>query len=361
MKNTMLKTLILLMSLMASAAFAGGAGDGGGDILPDDPANPYQVQRWLDEAKLPVRLALNHLEYNLLSFVKAKDLSGDMLEVYRKLFASKKTIYQSLDEAIWVPLEKGGCEDLGGNEHDASALKDAPRICFAMENLSHKLQMKSGRSKIVALIAHEVSHLSGTTEEEAVIVQKMIQNDVSDSIFSIKDAVSSVKEAVGGIVESLDNLSRSASGRDGLDQYFCTLLPVALTEINSLQERNFDYGSSVGIMFFTANNTWKIPQALMRAINLMSVCATNKHDEAAKFIAQLAKVFAGKKQIMMSEFYRRYSTLPPNDTTNADLDYKAFVGEDRPIRRLTPKSKAAILAEIQEMVTIIKPLQAELR
>lgn len=353
----MLKTLILTMSLMASTAFAGGAGDGGGDILPDNPTNPLEVRQWLDEAKVPVRLALNHLEYVLSGVIKAKNIPAETVHIYRKLFASKKTIFQSLDEAVWVPLEKGGCEDLGGVEHDASALKNAPNICFAMENLSQKLGSKSGRSKIVALIVHEVSHLSGTTETEAKIIQEMVQNDVSDSIFSIGDSMNEVKENTNSIVENLEDLYRSVSSKK-IDFQFCTVLAVGLTEMNTLQQRNFDYGSSVGIGFFRSNNMWRLSAALLRSINLLSVCAGNHID-----LKRVARAFDGKKEIPLSRFYgavyESSSTVEQGDQYTS-LSFSDFI-EDRPIRRVTSKSKTAILAEIQEIVALMKPLQVELR
>lgn len=173
----MTKKLILLPFLLISQTLlaggnTGGMDGGGGGTLPAHPASVYEIQDIAQEAKPQLLYLLNGYEwrekYDQQKYDQQKPL-------YRKLFSGPRKAQEVLkDLRLEVRLDKP-CLTSGGIEVDGSiyALK-SNTICLSAFRISQKIDKAAAEREVLALLMHEVSHFMGTTEDEAVDLQKDI-------------------------------------------------------------------------------------------------------------------------------------------------------------------------------------------
>jgi hypothetical protein len=329
----------IIFSISASAQRRGGIGDGGGNAIAEELLPAHQITYLLGKAKEPTFYVLRHLEY-----------FGVKQEVSEKIFRGPKTIYQVLAEAQFDPVDKGGCEGIGGSEteHDANSLKTYPKICFSLESLSQKLHERSGKPQLIALIIHELSHVVGATEDEAQELQRLVLEKTSNRIFDV------VPELVKDYDRKLEEMQNNVEGLLALMQVSelqaCMGFEGVMFSAFQLNDHHSEFQRDPGISVIGVKGIFDYLVFMMKSYNLTASC----YKSSPKYQADLDKVrklFANKDKVKAIEFFRTtFSSDPGPDYPLPDVD----------IRRVTGKDRKNRLIEIKEMSDILKRLRASL-
>ena len=165
-----MKVLVLLFTvLMSLHALAGGVGGGGGGTL-SRPATPQDI---VESAKLHsgflVKAWLMSQEERFKDYLDDDQRAADPLH---KFFFSRRNVYEIL---ATTPIElrtSGPCRDADGNAVDGSVHASLPNaICISAVSMAPKLNKENFEGETAALILHELSHLFGANESEAVEIQ----------------------------------------------------------------------------------------------------------------------------------------------------------------------------------------------
>lgn len=146
---------------LPQAAPDGGVSGGGGEIQAGDRVSRAELISIIDHGRAAILMYFNY-----------QNILFHMLPEYReplrvKLYGGERTI---LDIVAHAPIDKetkGACVDEGGQERDGSASVEKQRVCISLVRLENKLTTDVARLYTLGLLAHEFSHLVGTSEEEA--------------------------------------------------------------------------------------------------------------------------------------------------------------------------------------------------
>ncbi len=187
--------LIGLSIFIGSLSWAGGIDGGGGGTTPANPISITQVFATIrTDAKSSLRLYFRNLE--------RRSHFQNVPPYNAKLFGGAKTILDVLESTdIEVPDSKP-CYDAFGNEVDGSVHSTKPNaICISAFRIAPKLILERAIPEILALIAHELSHVLGTTEAEAEAFQRRAVEDLrfangEDSLRYTYGAASKIDKAL---------------------------------------------------------------------------------------------------------------------------------------------------------------------
>jgi hypothetical protein len=159
-----------VISLLFSAfSFAGGVSDGGGGTTNPNPANPDWITFAAGEYGRVIQAWLYKQEKDFLELrPEERTLSS-----YSKLFGHSKDVFSVLPSVKFELRMNAPCLDANGAPKDASIFgKEEGSLCLSPYSMAPKLNEQNYDRETVALMIHEISHLMGTTEEEAVKIQK---------------------------------------------------------------------------------------------------------------------------------------------------------------------------------------------
>lgn len=179
--NYLNKVVLALFVLLLSACGAagkttnplqyedeGGITAGGGGTLPVDPITVDDVYDVMRTSKQVLRLYIN--------FKRLFPMGATPTE--KKYFFAAKNLGTVLEMTDVEVLRDQPCEDRNGKDVDGSIYASKPgRICLSAYRVAPKLMERDAHSEIDALLLHELSHLLGSTEKEAVELQKSMVHD----------------------------------------------------------------------------------------------------------------------------------------------------------------------------------------
>lgn len=143
----------------------GGVNGGGGGTLPANPSSTYEINEIIEDSK-----------HDLIPYIKGQlryydDKIAGSAE--RKVFGSKPNLYDVLEDTNIEVLQDQPCHDAYGRPTDGSIHASKPgAICISAFTIAPKVVSERAKVEVLALIVHELSHLLGTTEEEARTLQK---------------------------------------------------------------------------------------------------------------------------------------------------------------------------------------------
>ena len=143
----------------------GGISSGGGGTLPANPIGVFRVYEIVKDAKAALRMF-----YRLENQVTGDD---PILYGLDKFVVGPRNLITLLEETEIEVLSDRPCKDKNGNEVDASVVASKQgAICLSAFRVAPKLIEERAHIEILALITHELTHLLGATEKEAVEIQK---------------------------------------------------------------------------------------------------------------------------------------------------------------------------------------------
>jgi hypothetical protein len=181
-------------------AAEGGITSGGGGTLPADPISVDYVYSVLEDSKLVLRLYVNFERS-----VPVRNPTGS-----GRFFWGDRNLATVLEETDIDVLRDKPCRDKFGNDVDASIYGSKPgRICLSAFRIAPKLIQETADKEINGLILHELSHLLGANEEEAVDLQKMAVillrelnfKRIEGSFFTLPSEVESLESLADAIGE----------------------------------------------------------------------------------------------------------------------------------------------------------------
>jgi len=198
-------------STPSTASEEGGISSGGGGTLPADPASTWQIEEIVKSAKRDLRL---YFIGEMRSFIKYDSSSP----LDKKLYFGKYTILEALNKTDLEILEDKPCYDGTHKEVDGSIYGSRPNtICISAFRIAPKVAKQLARNEVIALIAHELSHLVGATEAEAVELQRSLiitfdsakieENTTDDLVRDMHSTDSRIAYAIEEVVTTFDSLS----------------------------------------------------------------------------------------------------------------------------------------------------------
>lgn len=201
----MKKVFLIATFFIGASALAGGTVGNGGDSIPSELASVEQIQGALNNSPLLIRLWLNSVDRRMNPGLFEFQQSEANLAVPKgagKLFLDDKAIFNSLGNLNIIFKKNSSCTMSGDGKHDGSAVSTEPfTICISGFSLSKKLTQLDFRVQTEALILHEISHLMGADEDEAVSVQnaylKEMQFISTESLPKIFERTSSRLRSLG--------------------------------------------------------------------------------------------------------------------------------------------------------------------
>lgn len=240
----MKKMMALSLLISCSLAWAdprhldGGQDLGGGDLMDGEALSQKELEtivRHFEEHRVELfrSLQLTGLvskrilatEPRLRGSLPAKERETLVIQaaLYERIFANG-----SVDEALrgvrTELREDGPCYDRAGQERDGSIVARPPfRLCLSLSRLRSKLNRTNADIEVLALYLHEVSHLFGTTEEEATNLQALIRNLGPDfkSYFSfLENGSGSLRSSLMALRDEVAELSAEAN-----EESLCKTLP----------------------------------------------------------------------------------------------------------------------------------------
>ena len=139
-----------------SSVFAGGiSGGGGGTVIPD-PAGAEFIQHQLSGARI-----------SLLMFLKNMSFVSDR----KSLFDGNDNILEKVKQtSLKIEMDKS-CYDFDKQPNDGSINSDPNTICLSAKTIGEKVSMVTAYPQLLALMAHEYSHLMGYDEKDATSFQ----------------------------------------------------------------------------------------------------------------------------------------------------------------------------------------------
>ena len=171
MKN--LSTLFLSVFCSLNA-FAGGTTAGGGNITPEEKVSEANIEFAIKNSKIFISSYIN-AAYSF-EVTRTKGVyCNDVCELKGKILRSKRNFFEILANTKIEVKNNDFCYDNLGNKKDGSIYaKGNNAICISSYSLGKKLNINNYQNQITALVFHELTHLAGTSENEAV----MLQNDL---------------------------------------------------------------------------------------------------------------------------------------------------------------------------------------
>ena len=166
----------LALSSGSAALAAGGISGGGGGVTNPKPAAPAAVTNAVEKyGRLALLAWFQGQELNFTVYPAGEKAN----QLAAKLFSGPASIYNVLQKTGVEFHDSSPCFDANGEAKDASIYSQTPgNICMSLSLMAPKLNERNVNNETLALLAHEMSHLSGTTEDEAVALQDAMLRDL---------------------------------------------------------------------------------------------------------------------------------------------------------------------------------------
>jgi hypothetical protein len=142
----------------------GGAHGGGGSLRPMHPIRQSELSPLIEKEKWETALYFNQIEIDWRKSNRGVCPNG----LCKKLFDGQITVFDVLSKVSVEYSESDRCRAPDGTYHDGAAPGSTENsICLSPFSMAPQLDRMAARAQSLALFAHEVSHLVGTTEKEA--------------------------------------------------------------------------------------------------------------------------------------------------------------------------------------------------
>lgn len=154
--------------MLTESVWAGVVNGGGGGLLPAHPVGAEAVYHIVEDARRELKMFFYTFE-NTPNTLDGFDS--------RLMSTPGQTIFDILDRTVIGVKMTSPCLDLEGEEKDGSIVGPLPNsICISAKTTGEKLAAGNARVETMALIVHELSHLMGFNETEAIALQESVAN-----------------------------------------------------------------------------------------------------------------------------------------------------------------------------------------
>ncbi len=292
--NKLVALAILVFSLQSPAAIR--VIGNGGDAVEDNPISVALLQNYLSDSKLFIVSWLHGLERRMNSkFGPGKFVIPKGSD---KLLTQKPgAVYSNIERLVVQFRSNAACESKSGDSDGSVASENPPVICISGFNLAKKLNEGNAKVQLDALILHEVSHLLGTTEEEAKAIQEQYIQDMRFvSKYSILKRYRESGEAVLGFNRYVA-FQMLQSADDG--SKLCELIRESYQTLLSA----FSFDNQDPIDVFEERGS-KNGAALLKSLDILKlhVCGKNPSNPKPDWVKEYESGFADKKVVTLLEW-----------------------------------------------------------
>ena len=309
MKKIIAALTIILSTTLSSNVFAyGGTTAGGGDTTPEKKASEIQIQNAIKTSKLFISAYVNAL-YNFEVHNKKGVYCNDICELKRKLLYARPNIFDALNTTRIEVRNNDYCYDNLGNRKDGSVYSQKQNaICISTYSLKNKLTNTNVEIQTAALVFHELTHLAGTSESEAVALQKdMIQELTSSVAANVRSRTLQAKNDLARLVEKLsmekNYLLQSTNGT--CQQISSTLDALDRIEYNFHVTHNFNVlNPGFGKYFYSAH-----VKAYLVKTHLCANDGVISQEDRELEAMRIDYLFEGQNQISTATKKMNYSKL----------------------------------------------------
>lgn len=215
MKTILLLSLLLSTFTIEVSRADGGVGSGGGGTSNPAPVPQSEIIDLVQGGAAPLLITWFQRQEEI--FLSASP-EAQSRSVFRKVFTSSRTVYEVIRGVRITLREEEPCYDSAGNPWDGSVGSSRYEICLSPFSMAPKLNELNFEAETLALLAHEISHLLGTTEEEARAIQRRaLPHFTKIDLGSVTMAIGSfakngfARNAFDYFLESVDNFKNKPS------------------------------------------------------------------------------------------------------------------------------------------------------
>lgn len=366
-RRTFFVTMNVVATFFVLSARAGGiSGGGNGNYSPVKSLPAAELEKIAHQMLALMPFVFYRMEFGTLaesSEPNPGDLKARSASAYRKLFrpdAGKPDIHQILPQVKLDIRTDRLCEGPTGELSDGAARSLSDPVCLSFfspaeaneQNRRRKVRLDrfNSRKLIAGLIAHEVSHLVGVTDEgeseeipasEAQIVQDIVEDQVSGlvlrNLYSVLEKtyidLLAVRDTLKPLTEfPADGQKLNGRGLDGLMKQVYAMMHGQLRP------------ASAGLSFFK-------PQQLCRIAGLSSQLESFEQYQGGKGTEALyLRRFGGKESLSVSE----YGFGEGADVNCADYEIKD------PVYKIERGDDVALKKQLQVMLAVFEDLLAEI-
>ncbi len=331
MKKLFLNLVLVLASLNVNAlgpidspsAAEGGQGSGGGNVTPDSPADESGVREELKKIKPILIAAFRRYEDNYYHYEKEVN-EGKSVEKkhipYLTFFRNHKpgkSVFQYIDEMV-LRINKSDCLHKG-EKVDASVDHPNPvvvgEICVSLRVKNSISSYNSISRKLVGILAHELLHKMGITDE--ALGKEVEQTFGHESNNYVRTDI--FQKQVRDHLETLENLQRPLrQTKDLPDHVKCQIMQATahtLSEVqpySSYQSKAYDY--------FTFQTHPYIRRAHFATMAGAWACLTDEHLETIFSVkeTELIRNVRKFKQLTVSQFFALVFGVKPAENLSVD-------------------------------------------
>lgn len=289
-------------------AHGGSVSGGGGGTLPGEPVEEKYIIDAISDSRALIDAFLKGIETFII---------GDRGEhpkwyfhQFKKMFVGPTSVYEWMGTVKIEIRRNGACQDLDGKDVDGSIQSRRENgICISASRMREKLVFSNYEAEIAALILHELSHLKGATEEEAVAMQKIAVRffakktsfDIGDWSFRVQGAISNLAKQT-----ALTNDLLRSSGKFRCDQ---------ITDLAQSYSSLYELADAGSAMFLTEEKStefyWQLPSRLDAIRNYLCSQPNIGEDYQIEWAKQqIKKAFNGEAKVSTYEYDKRTSSYP---------------------------------------------------
>lgn len=355
--------VLCAVSTASNAQRLGGNSGGGGNIKPPTPLTEATLNHFIEKT-IP-KLVLWHFNFMFTPFVPRsqvpawlnieEDYAGftklDMQNTFRKMYLEEETIFDRIPKAK-IKIQKEKCTDpVTGEKRAAAANAGTNEICFSSDEILANSPAEELRGYILGLALHEYSHLRGTTEPEAEMIQ-MVGRYLSAVDGVILERIENHWSNSYDQEEAQQPLEKLLKKMDG---YSDTKLALGLVSVSHQISEDLTRLSTVielgGLSPWSAKQRLDAGTALVKAANLNS------------FLCSLPETMIDKSDMYPCHPKESMDAMMLGESSEVGVtnlweknDTRILVPQDWKIRKLSVGNREAVRAELTDLLAIMRDL-----
>lgn len=178
---------------------------GGGDTVPSNPTTPQHIESILLDIKRDLR-----------TYLKKQLYHNHFYGVEKALFTGPVNLLDVLEKTDLEIRMKSPCFNKNGVEVDGSIHASRPdTICISAFRIAKQVDKDLAQKQVFALILHELSHLMGFDEAQAIEYQKQVLQEISPAeLGQVEDLVIQARDQFSVIISKLNFYKQSLDTND---------------------------------------------------------------------------------------------------------------------------------------------------
>jgi hypothetical protein len=359
-----------------------GVDGGGGNLRNGPPLTQDELKKYLSnpsslDYQASVQRVLKYLfnaaysNYSGLLFgtenYQDKKWTSTSRSIHKKLFERNDgvTIYSVLKSAK-ITLQGPACIDPQTKKpNDASAEVKTGTICLSWNRLSGKLYANNFESYLIPLLAHEYSHLVGTTEAEAEVLDDLLKSEVSFEKVSknIVDMEEKIQNYTSQMPEALNQVK--AAIQSGKTSAIC----IRSFQLHNLQMPTDNYFWTMeGFSPFNAQEFSRVNTLWLRLLNLTKYCESMNMHEILSGIEQndlisIDYAFGSDRSEMtileLEDKIREFYFAMDVGLSTLDSDQIKYLPIEGTISKVSNGNTQAMLKELEKIDSLLVWLKNE--